>query len=720
MQQAKSLKSYRKECQESLDNEYLRSVLDKFAVAYRVGRDNAFSEIDVEKLVSEVASMKDETLSRLDEYLEQFTQKAESAGVVVHYAKDGEEANALINEIGRKAGCRKVIKTKSMTAEETHLTPAMENEGFEVTETDLGEWIIQLRNEPPSHMVMPAIHLSRYHVKDLFSKVTGKEEDEEIEKLVKVARNQMRRKFAEGEMGITGANFGVAETGSIGIVTNEGNARLVTTIPRVHVALLGIDKLVPTIGDALSQVKVLTRNATAQAITSYVTWVTGANPCGASDGERKEVHYILLDNGRREMVADPLFSQVFRCVRCGACANVCPVYRLVGGHKMGHVYIGAIGLILTYFFHGEENAKHLVQNCINCEACKDICAGGIDLPRLIKEIHARIQEHDGQPIPSLLLGKIMRNRKLFHTLLRTAKWAQKPVKGDDGFMRHLPMMFFREHDFKALPAIAEKPFRDVWLEIKPKVDNPKYRVGLFSGCVQDFVYPEQMVAAVDLFKDHDVAMLFPMEQSCCGLPLQMMGDKKVTRDVALQNLNAFINEDLDYIITLCASCGSHLKHNYPVLLEDNPKLTSQVEKFCEKIIDMSSFVHDVLKVKPEDFEGDGKKVTFHSPCHLCRGLGVHDAPRNLMQAAGMDYRQAAEEEVCCGFGGTYSAKFPELSAQLLDNKLDNVEETGAELLLTDCPGCIMQLRGGLKKRDSKVEVQHTIEALSERKKKKGQ
>lgn len=720
MQQAKSLKSYRKECQESLDNEYLRSVLDKFAVAYRVGRDNAFSEIDVEKLVSEVASMKDETLSRLDEYLEQFTQKAESAGVVVHYAKDGEEANALINEIGRKAGCRKVIKTKSMTAEETHLTPAMENEGFEVTETDLGEWIIQLRNEPPSHMVMPAIHLSRYHVKDLFSKVTGREEDEEIEKLVKVARNQMRRKFAEGEMGITGANFGVAETGSIGIVTNEGNARLVTTIPRVHVALLGIDKLVPTIGDALSQVKVLTRNATAQAITSYVTWVTGANPCGASDGERKEVHYILLDNGRREMVADPLFSQVFRCVRCGACANVCPVYRLVGGHKMGHVYIGAIGLILTYFFHGEENAKHLVQNCINCEACKDICAGGIDLPRLIKEIHARIQEQDGQPIPSLLLGKIMRNRKLFHTLLRTAKWAQKPVKGDDGFMRHLPMMFFREHDFKALPAIAEKPFRDVWLEIKPKVDNPKYRVGLFSGCVQDFVYPEQMVAAVDLFKDHDVAMLFPMEQSCCGLPLQMMGDKKVTRDVALQNLNAFINEDLDYIITLCASCGSHLKHNYPVLLEDNPKLTSQVEKFCEKIIDMSSFVHDVLKVKPEDFEGDGKKVTFHSPCHLCRGLGVHDAPRNLMQAAGMDYRQVAEEEVCCGFGGTYSAKFPELSAQLLDNKLDNVEETGAELLLTDCPGCIMQLRGGLKKRDSKVEVKHTIEALSERKKKKGQ
>ena len=718
MQGEKSLKTYRQECQESLDNEYLRSALDKFAVAYRVGRDKAFSEIDVDQLVSEVADMKDETLKSLDHYLDQFTSQAEAAGVVVHYAKDAEEANRIINEIGLKAGCKKVVKTKSMTAEETHLSHSMIDEGFEVTETDLGEWIIQLRDEPPSHMVMPAIHLSRYHVRDLFSEVTGKQEDDEIEKLVKVARNQMRRKFVEGEMGITGANFGVAETGTIGIVTNEGNARLVTTVPRVHVALLGIDKLVPTVGDALSQVKVLTRNATAQPITSYVTWVTGANECGASAGERKEVHYVLLDNGRREMVADPLFSQVFRCVRCGACANVCPVYRLVGGHKMGHVYIGAIGLILTYFFHGEENAKHLVQNCINCEACKDICAGGIDLPRLIKEIHARIQDKDGQPLPSLLLGKIMRNRKLFHTLLRTAKWAQKPVKGDDGFMRHLPMMFFKEHDFKSLPAIAEKPFRDVWLEIKPRVDNPKYRVGLFSGCVQDFVYPEQMIAAVDLFKDHDVAMVFPMDQSCCGLPVQMMGDKKVSKDVALQNLKAFVGEEVDYIVTLCASCASHLKHTYPVLLEDNPKLAEQLGDFCEKVIDLSSFVHDVLEVKPDDFDGDGKKVTFHAPCHLCRGLGVHDAPGNLMRTAGMDYIEADESEVCCGFGGTYSAKFPELSAQLLDNKLNTVEDTGADLLLTDCPGCIMQLRGGLKKRESEVEVKHTIEALAERRKKK--
>ncbi len=421
-----------------------------------------------------------------------------------------------------------------MTAEETLLNHALEDQGLEVTETDLGEWIIQLRHEGPSHMVMPAIHISRHQVRDLFTDVTGASQEPDIEKLVKVARRELRSKFAMADMGITGANFAIAETGTIGLVTNEGNARLVTTLPRVHVALMGIDKLVPSLTDALRILKILPRNATGQHITSYVTWITGANECAAADGRKKEIHFVVLDNGRLEMAKDPLFSQVFRCVRCGACANVCPVYRLVGGHKMGHIYIGAIGLILTYFFHGPEKAKNIVQNCINCEACKDICAGGIDLPRLIKQIHVRIQDRQGHPLPSLLLGQVMKNRKLFHTLLRTAKWAQRPVAGDDGFMRHLPMMFFKNHDFKALPTVADQPFRDRFPELqretaKRQGPGPRVKAALFSGCVQDFVYPEQMEAAYRLFADYRVAMTFPMAQSCCGLPLQMMGEARTSQ-----------------------------------------------------------------------------------------------------------------------------------------------------------------------------------------------
>ncbi|WP_319468064.1 L-lactate dehydrogenase (quinone) large subunit LdhH [uncultured Pseudodesulfovibrio sp.] len=715
MQNAKDLKEYRGELRESLDNEFLRTTLDNFAVAYRAGRANAFKDMDVKKLIKDIADCKDAAAANHEELYREFKANAEAAGIHVHYAKDGDEANRIIAEIGKKAGCKKVVKSKSMTAEETLLNHDLEDEGFEVVETDLGEWIIQLRHEGPSHMVMPAIHLSRYQVGDLFTDVTGKKQDAEIEKLVKVARRELRQKYVDADMGITGANFAVAETGGIGLVTNEGNARLVSTLPRVHVALMGIDKLLPKLHDALRILKVLPRNATGQQITSYVTWITGANECLSAEDGKKEIHYVVLDNGRSELIKDPLFSQVNRCVRCGACANVCPVYRLVGGHKMGHIYIGAIGLILTYFFHGKDKAKNLVQNCINCEACKDICAGGIDLPRLIKEIHARIQEEDGQPLPTILLGKLLKNRKLFHTLLRTAKWGQKPVAEKDGFIRHLPMIFSKEHSFRALPTIAETPFRDWWEKNRPQVDKPKLRVGLFSGCVQDFVYPEQMQAAVKVFAANKVDMSYPVEQSCCGLPVQMMGDLKVSRDVAVQNLRAFEAGAYDYVITLCASCASHLKHNYPKLVMDSPSLKLKADEFASKVIDYSSFVNDVLKVKSEDFVQTEGKATYHAPCHLCRGLDVHDAPRELIKKGGMEYVECNEEEVCCGFGGTFSMKFPELSAELLNKKLNNVEETGADVLLTDCPGCIMQLRGGLKKRGSKIKVRHVSEVLADNK-----
>ena len=213
MQQAKNLKEYRKECQESLDNDYLRTALDTFAVAYRTSRANAFADFDVDELIGEIAEMKDDTLERFDELYAQFKEKAEAAGVTVHWAKDSDEANSIITRIAKETDCKKIIKSKSMTAEETLLNHELEDEGFEVTETDLGEWIIQLRHEGPSHMVMPAIHLSRYQVKDLFSDVTGAQQEEDIEKLVKVARRELRQKFVEADMGVTGANFAVAQTG---------------------------------------------------------------------------------------------------------------------------------------------------------------------------------------------------------------------------------------------------------------------------------------------------------------------------------------------------------------------------------------------------------------------------------------------------------------------------------------------------------------------------
>ncbi|MEF2145393.1 MAG: LUD domain-containing protein [Desulfovibrionaceae bacterium] len=717
MQSADTLKQYREELRESLDNEFLRKTLDTFAVAYRAGRANAFKGMDLKGLIQEIALSKDEAAEHMDELFDQFKQKAEAVGVHVHLAKDGDEANRIIGEIALKADCRKIVKSKSMTAEETLLNHHLEDLGLEVTETDLGEWIIQLRHEGPTHMVMPAIHLSRHQVADLFGDVTGKKQNSDIEKLVKVARRELRRKYAEADMGISGANFCIAESGTLGIVTNEGNARLVTTLPRVHVALAGLDKLTPTLHDALRVIKALPRNATGQAITSYVTWITGANECLSAPDGRKEIHVVFLDNGRRALAKDPVFKEVLRCVRCGACANVCPVYRLVGGHKMGHIYIGAIGLILTYFFHGRDKARNLVQNCINCGACEDICAGGIHLPRLIKEIHARIQDEDGHPMKSVLLGKVLSNRKLFHRLLKAARWAQAPVKEKNGFLRHLPMVFSKDQNFRALPAIADKSFRDLWPLLRPEVSAPKHRVALFSGCVQDFVYPDQLAAAVRSMEGKGVALDFPMDQSCCGLPAQMMGETKAAREVAKQNIRAFEQDRPDYVLCTCASCASQLKHAYPKLLEGDTTWEARAKAFADKVIDYSSFLRDVLGMDATDFQGKGRKVTYHAPCHLCRGLGVKEAPRELMRVAGLEYVPSDEEELCCGFGGTFSMKFPELSSELLAKKLTNAQATGAEELLTDCPGCVMQLRGGAESKGLAIRVRHIAEAVAEQRKK---
>ena len=440
MAEHKNMKEYHGQIQEALDDKFLRKTLDKFAVDYKANRARIFQGWDVPELIKDVADIKDNAAQHMMELYEQFKAEAEKRGVHVHFAADAAEANRIIARIGKDTNCKTIIKSKSMTAEEIHLNPALEREGFRVVETDLGEWIIQNRNEGPSHMVMPAIHLSRYQVADLFTEITKKEQDrEDIQKMVKVARKELRAEYINADMGISGANFAVAEAGVVGTVTNEGNLRLVTTLPRVHVILAGLEKLIPTVADALRCIQVLPRNATAQAITSYVTWIAGANECQVGPNGKKEMHIVFLDNGRSKIVKDPAFKDILRCVRCGACANVCPVYRLVGGHKMGYVYIGAVGLALTYLYHGADKARSLVQNCIGCESCNNVCSAGIDLAGIIRDIRARLIKDEGNNPAGGVMSLVMKDRNRFHNLLKFVKFSQAPVTTKGGrFIRHLP------------------------------------------------------------------------------------------------------------------------------------------------------------------------------------------------------------------------------------------------------------------------------------------
>ena len=710
---AQDKKSYKKQLREALGDKFLRSALDKFNTVYRANRPTVYEGVDFERIRDEIAGGKDAVLPLLGELFEQFKSQAAAAGVTVHTAKNADEANRIIAGIAAENGVRHIVKSKSMTAEETFLNDHLLAEGFKVTETDLGEWIIQLRHEGPSHMVMPAIHLSRYQVGELFEAVTEEKLDaEDIDKLVKVARKNLRPAFLDAQMGISGANFAIAESGTLGLVTNEGNMRLTTTLPRVHVALVGYDKLVPDLKTALHILKVLPRNATGQALTSYVTWIRGANECGTGPENRKIMHIVFLDNGRLDLARDPVFAEALRCIRCGACANVCPIYSKVGGHKYGHVYIGAIGLILTLFYHGRENDRVIVTNCLNCQACKAVCPVAIDLPHLIKKTYRAVLDQEGKtPVKNVLLSRVMKNRKLFHFLLRQAHLAQKPLARRKPMIRHLPHFFEKSHGFRSLPVIAEHPFREQWKKIKWKAFNPEITVAFFVGCAVDFIYPDQAVAVANILQQHRVQMEFPMEQSCCGLPAMMAAEEETARSLAFDNMKAFSRDRYDYILTMCASCASHLKHNYPKLFKDRAASPKNLMNFTEKIIDFSSFMIQVLKVAPDGSGPPGKKVAYHAPCHLCRGLNITAEPRELIRAAGYPYVSSPDEEVCCGFGGSYSVDFPEISAAILKKKLDTVEQSGAEILVTDCPGCVLQLRGGMDKRGRRIEVRHIAELL---------
>lgn len=373
---------------------------------------------------------------------------------------------------------------------------------------------------------------------------------------------------------------------------------------------------------------------------------------------------------------------------------------------MGHIYIGAIGLILTYFFHGKDKAAILSQNCIGCEACKDICAGGIDLPRLIAEIRNKTADEVGRPMQIAFVGKVMKNRKLFHRLLKFARFSQAPVKTQDGFIRHLPDALFGKHQFKSLPSLANQAFRELYKDYAYKLENPKMRVALFAGCAQDFIFPEHLIAFMKLMKANNVQVEFPEEQTCCGLPLQMLALKEVAVDIARQNVKAIDASKYDYIVTLCASCASHLSHNYEHFIG------SESAEFSSKVKDFSSFMNDIVKIDPELYKKTAEKVTLHIPCHQARSLGVMEQPRNLI-AQVAEYTPSKEEASCCGFGGTYSAKFPEISKELLGNKLRRIEESQAERIVTDCPGCVMQIRGGLHKAGSNVKTSHIAELLAD-------
>ena len=454
-------------------NERLAAIFDKTSRIKDTGRRTAMADLPDPLGVRELAArIKDHTLDHLDRYLEQLVDNVTKTGGRVHFARTGEQACEIITEIGRDTGARRIVKGKSMVSEEIGLNPELERAGFEVVETDLGEYILQLADERPSHIVTPVTHKSRQDVGKLFHEKLGIDYTPDPPTLTAHARRILRAKFRSSDMGIIGCNFAVAETGTLCIVTNEGNGRFCSSRPRVLVCLMGLEKVIPQMKDLPVFLKILAKSATGQRMTCYTSLITGPKRDRDFDGP-EELHLVLLDGGRSRILASDRYRAALRCIRCGACLNACPVYRKIGGHAYESVYPGPIGKVITPLLNSMAEYHHLPQASSLCGSCLEACPVRIDLPTMLLRMRDDLCRQGRIGLGFRMSFKLWR-MGMQSTLLY--RWGSRlyhrfmDVGAEDGWNRRLPgpaSAWTQDRDF---PAMAERPFHQRWHDLMAEID----------------------------------------------------------------------------------------------------------------------------------------------------------------------------------------------------------------------------------------------------------
>lgn len=450
-----------KNAREILANPIIVNAVQK-ATAYALSkRLQTISRIpNFESLRDKAREAKEKIISNFENYLDQFKKNARKNGFIVHEAKDAEEARNIVYEIFKKHDVKTVVSSKSMTQEEIEINPFLESKGIVKYETDLGEFIIQIAKQKPSHITAPAIHMTRKEIAELFHKKLGMEYTEDPEEITYFARRFLREKYFKANAGMSGVNFLIADTGSFVVVENEGNARMSTTLPPLHVAVTGIEKLIPSIKDFPNFIKILAPSSTGQHQTVYTSIFSTV-------GKGREVHIILVDNGRRKMLADPVLKEALMCIRCGGCSNVCPIFQLLGGHAYGSVYSGPIGIIWTYAIFGHNVAKDLPFASTLCGACHEICPIRINIPRILLHLRHRVVEREGGPFAERMLvdiwKKIMTDPAINKVGFKIASKAQVLFEKDEK-IRNLPWILSRWTEWKDIDPIPGKSFRELWKE----------------------------------------------------------------------------------------------------------------------------------------------------------------------------------------------------------------------------------------------------------------
>jgi L-lactate dehydrogenase complex protein LldF len=474
---------------QALANPRLQAAVRGATQRMAAGRQTAVAALpEMDALRDHARAIRAHTIAHLDRYLRQFAESVERRGGHVHFAATAEEAVAIVSEIAARHDVKTVVKGKSMVSEEIELNAGLERAGVEVIETDLGEFIVQLDGDHPSHIVMPIIHKDRHDVARLFRRTLNATEDEvqDAPRMAGLARRVLRAGFLRADMGISGGNFGVAATGSVCITTNEGNGRLTTSVPRVHIALMGIERLVPNLDDLGVMLQVLGRSATGQQLTVYSNVMSGprrygqAGPAGQagqpgqagqagqddeSDGP-EHFHVVLVDNGRSSLVGGEL-AEILYCIRCGACLNSCPVYQQLGGHAYGSVYPGPVGAVLMPALRGLHQWHDLPQASSLCGACREVCPVRIDIPRMLLELRDKTTQAGLTPMwvtfGVTVFRQLATRPALFRRAQSVAGWATRRL-ARNGWIRKLPGHMARWTEKRDFPAFAVKTFQQRWQE----------------------------------------------------------------------------------------------------------------------------------------------------------------------------------------------------------------------------------------------------------------
>lgn len=710
----------------ALDDPNVRDGLLAFQRSWRLVRDEQFDALEHDQglgfddLRRAMGDAKRSARADLDATLDRFLERAEEAGTTVTTAATADAACETVARLCHDRGIELVVKGKSMVSEEIGLNDHLDDHGITAVETDLGEWLIQLAGEHPSHLVLPVIHKRRGQIATLLASVLGRPFDpDDVGAMVAVARTELRDRFLAAGMGITGANALIAETGTTMLVSNEGNGRLTTTLPRVHVILAGLDKLVPTVADAMTQLRLLARSATGQTITTYTSFVTGPAP-------GQEQHLVLVDNGRTTMAADPVFADALNCIRCGACADVCPPYQVVGGHGFGHVYTGAIGLVVTPFHHGLDVIDGPQSLCVSCGACTTVCPADIPLADQILAVRHREVERRGLPLPVRAGLAVLSSPAATGIAVGVAARATAPLASHGSMRLPLPS----SQRWRRAPALDPSPARARVAAVLDAVEPAPSPLGtclageevsLFLQCVADRLAPSMALDTARVLARLGAQVHVPDDQHCCGLPAFDLGDRDTARTLARRTIES-LEATPGTVVTPAASCVAAVVHDYPTLFADDPAWAARAAAVAERMRTLAGYLgeHGALdehRAQDEQAAGaepaDPPRVAVHRFCQSTNVLGAGAVVESTIESAtGTPTVALRECETCCGFGGSTSILRPDVAAPVLARKLACVAEAEADVLVTDNPGCALHLRGGAAATGLDVEVLHLAEYLA--------